>query len=616
MQKRFPALVLWCCWLLIVLWQYRALLPLPPTGHHAWAMFDYYAMALRFSANGFDFLHPQTFNLRTLDGITASDLPLPAWLSAMGMALFGTESAGVFRVLTVAASGLGLYCFFLTLRHLGVSTWRAVCLALLMGSLPCWLYYACSMLPTPWAFAAVLIGFWALRRSLSASEGEWPWLVTAVAAFTMAALIRKPFVLHAAAAAVSWWVAVEKGSNRRSGALVWGLGAATWLGWQGYDYYLGQTYGSGFLRTLMMPTSAGEAWDLCQTALRKWGLLWCAPALLLWLPAAAALQRGTGGRTKGLIVFTGISAVAGIFYAVLFLRQFPDHDYYGIDAFYPALFASVAGLAAATEHPRRRFWVEAALLPVALLWLNAQSGTYWKAEHFTAQETTNRAYGSSRALLDSLGVPPNAKILVFEAYSDNGPLVGMRRQGYCLKSSKPAEVNPALDWPWDYAICTDTFWTSEVLRDNPDLGKHLQWAGGNAALSVFQRNQSGKPAPLESLTGRRWTALSDTTDMLPSSAEFLWSRSLAPQQGKQVLFYGFLRAEPAAPLKATVALFRHGQKVALVEAPLQANNTFQLAVLHIPHVEADELRVYCWNPEQKAVGADWFKVMVQASVDF
>lgn len=579
-------------------------------------MFDYYAMALRFWANGFDFWHPQTFNLRTLDGVTASDLPLPAWLSALGMALFGTESAGVFRVLTVAVSGMGLYCFFLTLRHLGVSVWRAVCLALLMGSLPCWLYYACSMLPTPWAFAAFLIGFWALRRSLSAQEDARRWLGIAVAAFTLAALVRKPFVLHAAAAGLSWWIATGKSANRRSGVLFWCLGGAIWLAWQGYDYYLGQTYGSGFLRTLMMPASSREVWDLCQTALRKWGLLWCSPALLLWLPVVAALQRGTDGRTRGLMLFTGVSAGAGLLYAVFFLQQFPDHDYYGIDAFYPALFAAVAGLAAATEHPRRHFWGEAALLPVALLWLNAQSGTYWKGEHFVAQETTNRAYSNSRALLDSLSVAPTAKILVFEAYSDNGPLVGMRRQGYCLKSSKPAEVAAALDWPWDYAICTDTFWTSEVLRDNPDLGKHLQWAGGNATLSVFQRNQSGKPAPLESLTGRRWTSLSDTTDMPPTSNEFLWSRSLAPQPGKRVLFYGVLRAEPAAPLKATIALFRNGQKVALVEAPLQADNTFQLAELRIPHVEADELRVYCWNPEQKAVGAGWFKVMVQAGVDF
>ena len=56
-----------------------------PSFIHAWTQSDRYSLALGFLNNGFDFFHPQTFNLITVDGITRVDFPIHEYLVAIIM---------------------------------------------------------------------------------------------------------------------------------------------------------------------------------------------------------------------------------------------------------------------------------------------------------------------------------------------------------------------------------------------------------------------------------------------------------------------------------------------------------------------------------------------------
>ena len=246
-------------------------------------MGDYYAMALRFADQGFHIFRPQTFNLQTPDGITAADLPLPAWLSALGMVLLHTDSPQVFRLLTWCAGLLGLIFFFRTLYDGGVAPLRAAVLSIFLGSLSGWLYYHQSMLPSPWALSAFLGGVWALQRFIASNESSGKQLRYAIymtVGFTLAALLRKPFVLYLAA--VTFWLWRRQGGNRQTW-LVLGSGISAFVLWQLYDYYLMTRYGSIFLRATMSAESITQIWQLSRDAWGKWGLVWFSPFHLIWL---------------------------------------------------------------------------------------------------------------------------------------------------------------------------------------------------------------------------------------------------------------------------------------------------------------------------------------------
>ena len=66
---------------------YESTINLFPSFIHAWTQSDRYAIALRFLDNGFDFFHPATFNLQTLEGITRVDFPINEFIVAISMKL-------------------------------------------------------------------------------------------------------------------------------------------------------------------------------------------------------------------------------------------------------------------------------------------------------------------------------------------------------------------------------------------------------------------------------------------------------------------------------------------------------------------------------------------------
>jgi hypothetical protein len=68
---------------------YAPFLRYMPEGLHAWAQADRLALAINFYDFGFDFWHPRTSSLTSIGGITGVELPLPAYLAALGGVVFG-----------------------------------------------------------------------------------------------------------------------------------------------------------------------------------------------------------------------------------------------------------------------------------------------------------------------------------------------------------------------------------------------------------------------------------------------------------------------------------------------------------------------------------------------
>jgi hypothetical protein len=599
-------------WLACSVWFYGNNIYLPPTGRHAWAMSDYYAMALRFCENGLNIFHPQTYNLSTRDGITASDFPLPAWLSAVVMTTFHIDSPFVLRFITWLAGLIGLAFLFRTLAESGVSPWRTAVLTLFLGCLTGWVCYADSMLPTPFALSAFIAGLWGLRKYIRSESSDAKALVWCIAGLTLAALIRKPFVLYLAGLApFLWWSNI----NRRHW-LIWGGGLLVFAAWELYDRYLGMTYGSRFLRVLMYPESARDAWQLSRNAFNKWGLWWFSPPFLVWviLIVFAIFYPGKPSgtfKTANRWLFTGALAI-GILYFFSMLRQYSDHEYYGLDSFYPALLTGAVGWATATEGRKWLFRAEFFLLLVGLMWSGQALNTFWDISRFAKSEQTARVYAASRPLLDSLHIPSNARMMVFEAYSDNQPLLGMRRTGYCLKESKQAEQEKILLLQPDFAVCLDTSFLSDVVNDYPEIANHLDLVGRNKDLLVFRTGQFAHNG-LEPLLASTWITLADTS-CSNADSEYLLGLRPIPSPGKKVVFYGKIAMNEPGDVKATISLFKSGRQVLVTDRSIQipkgGQMFFRSTDIRIPAADADEMRVYIWNPGHHAVSMDHFRISI------
>lgn len=568
-----------------------------PKGHHSWAMSDYYAMAVRYSQDEWNLFRVKTFNLETEDGITASDLPLASWLSGGLMRLLGQDTPVVYRLLTLLVSLLGSVFFFRLLFESGISRWRSVVVAVLFWMLPCAMFYHHGFLPSVWAFNTLIIGLWALQRAQRESSY---WLLS-IALFTLAALLRKPQVLFLGTLVLF--------ADNRAKRLIWLAGVGVFSLWQLYDWWLIERYGSIFLRQFLPPASLGQAVDLAVEIWKKWSGRWFSAPHLIWFGAAIlGLLRfrkqlsSNPLQTRLFFAFAGVACL----YFILMMRQFVDHDYYAFDSFYPLTFVGVWWAAKGLDRLKYAVFFESALLILAIPIAQSTLRWYQRSEAFTLSDKTIDVYAGARPLLDKLGVAPDARILVFEAFSTNAPLCGMGRRGYTLLSSRPEAQEKGLSRQPDYAVCLDTNFVSEVVNDYPEVVKKLSFVGRNADLWVFKTGQFPENT-LENLLASSATVLRDTS--LVTQEEFLMSVTMPPASGKKIVLSGKIGAEKGATLKPTIALFKDGALAAYIETKITVADTgFRCVDLNVPNVPADEMRVYLWNPDRARVTLDHFRL--------
>lgn len=556
-------------------------------------------MALQFADNHLDIFHPGTYNLQTKDGITASDVPLPAFISGLWMRLTGARAPWVFRVFTLLVCMAGFMRLFLAMRAQGdiqAALWTMLC-----WFLPTLLYFQAGFIPSVWALSAQLFGISALfRYSGNTSVKSWAW---ALAWITLAALLRKPHVLYLALMPV---VLYRTRSWRREGML-WLAAMALWGGWQLWDRHLMSAYGSLFLRQIMPPASASEMLRLVPAILGKWIGNWFAwghlGAILL---AFGLILRGK--KTEKMLFRPRLFLIwcmAGIVYFMLMLRQFWDHDYYVLDSFYPVFLVLVVWLNARLHFPKWALWVMAVLVGLCAFQGVAVYREFFKDKGFTASERTNQTYYNSREWVQRY-VPADSTVMVFEAYSFNRVLIAIDRRGYSLLSSKKEAQENVLARQPAFALCLDTFLVSEVLQDNPDIASRLERVADNGLIHLFKvlpKPRASSPAALLGIAPER----EKTFQLHDSEDEFLAAQTLPPGAG-QVIWYGNFSSPAPVNLKATAALFKDGQLQWIAEQPIRlpASSTpvFKAAKINIPGVPADELRCYLWNPDKKMLSFD------------
>lgn len=491
------------------LWHFADHIDKFPAHHHSWTQSDRYAIALKFSSETLNLFKPKTYNLKPenysgtqsqkMNGVSAMDMPINEYLVGLAMRVLDNRSPIVFRSYMLIVSLLGLFFLYLLPQRYGYGPLHGLALAGIFYISPVYHYYLIGFVPSMAAFSLLIAGTYFLAvHQVSKSKAHF---AVSLVLFTLAALMRLPFAINLLAlfmayAFIRLIVKTPKKSEIRGLTFALALIGVYWF----YNKYLTSVYGSIFATELMPAISWAEAKYLVKASLTRWGteyLDWTGYTLLAAMFLSGIFKLGKFRLSTPS--FHHLFAVIGFgIFSLLMLTQYPDHDYYAFDSFYPPAILLLAAAYSSVRANAFSKWYLPAGLVIAFTFYsiprlkNIQEFRYFvKARDYN--HLTYKNFKESEQLLDHLHIDKKARVLVIDAFTTNIPLIGLNRDGYTVLTTSKERIVESLQWPYEYVAIQDTFMVSEVVMAYPEIVNQLSLVGGNGKISIYKKQHPQKP---------------------------------------------------------------------------------------------------------------------------
>lgn len=450
-----------------------------PVYYHAWAQDDRYALALGFLDNHFDLLHPQTmiynkqfpgwWETASDNTITAVDFPIHEYNVALLMKLTGSTSPWVFRCWTLIFSLLGVFFLYQTAFQVTASRIKSLLVATFALSSPVYAFYFNGFLPGIPAFAFGIIGFYFYFIFIKANTlKHFNW---SIALITLSTLMRTTFAIGLIALLCFEHLRILRKESVLKGKVlpilvsVFVIGA--YLLW---NRHLRSLYGSLFLSELMPPESLFDAKEILQEAKETWQFHYFQKLQYIVFLSVAALSflfgflngfrdaksKKTPSQVTYLWWLPTIYLFGCLLFTVAMMQQLPQHDYYFIDTFLFPILLILTLLLKPIQIPEKPWAKTMAYLSVACLCVLMLIGT-WQTQKerrsgYDMASLCHDSFKDSDLLLDSIGVPREAKIIALYAYPQNGPFIQMGRKGYTVMWHKEPLIQSIDTWDFDFII--------------------------------------------------------------------------------------------------------------------------------------------------------------------
>ncbi len=501
-KQTIPILVLVLVAFSIIL--YNNTISLFPAFIHSWTQSERYALALGFLNNGFDFFHPCTFNLQTIDGITRVDFPINEYIVALLMKLFGTASPAIFRIYTLTISTIGLVYLYLLTKKITSSEIKSFVVVLFVFLSPVYVYYQAGFIPSVPAIAFVFIAYY-YYFSCSDNRKKKQFYLS-VFFFLLAALIRIPFLIFLVAALLhQLWNQIELKKINWYEIIVFAFSFLLFGIYYRYNVHLGRMYGSMFLDSFLPAKNMEDFKGVIAQIYHVWIFQYftIAQYVLLLIALGFTLydllfRKGNSIRNKIYWFHLFIISCGTGLYFILMLKQFYDHDYYFLDSlFVPVVLFFVFAIANIKIETKRQKLVWGICFIAANIWafvncVNNQTERY-TTFLWDRVETSRQNFIGADKYLDSIDISKDAKILVIDAYSTNIPLILMNRKGYTVyQTSRDDAFMPLVKYPWDYVAIQDVFLVSDVIKYYPIVTSMLEKVADNGKISFYKRSTKSK----------------------------------------------------------------------------------------------------------------------------
>jgi hypothetical protein len=515
-----------------------------PKHIHAWTQSDRYALAIGFVNNGGNLFYPETYNLRPQlekahpieKGITGVDLPLPDYMAGTLMRIGGSTSPIYFRMTVLFFSFIGLWGLFRLSIAANLGLIQSLIVTLFTAASPLFHYYQLGFLPAVPCLSIAATGYYFYFTYLQ--SGKKNLRILAFLLFTLAALIRTPFLIHPIAILISEGIRLIKNSSiNKQMFLGWLLIPAIYLPWFFWKQHLNNEFGALFLNQPAYADSLAELKDNLHISFQNWRFHFFTKwhylfGLLVLFASFFSKPRNEPKRWLRQTAF--ISLIGGFFYSVLMSKQLVYHDYYFLDAgFLPIILCLIGAMPEWNIQRAPSFSVSCAgllLIPGMFAELKQTELTRLSEPYFNRTEVTNQNFENADLLLDRLRISKHSKILVIDAYTTNAPLILLKRYGYTVLWTSKEQIQLALQLPFDFVVIQDLFLLSDVVRSYPEIASELRRIGGNGKITVYEKAVLQLPQTSEELLGLNpdrlqsegsykeiknpcWTSLPDTNLM-------------------------------------------------------------------------------------------------------
>ena len=187
-----------------------------------------------------------------------------------------------------------------------------------------------------------------------------------------------------------------------------------------------------------------------------------------------------------------IALIGAIIYAFLLLKQFPNHDYYFYDTFYPVIIIFILfaiSLIPTNQKANKQIFSIILFSVFSVIMIFASKSIQEKRKDtgdWDRVEITKQNFLGVDKYLDSIGIPKNAKMLVIDAYTTNAPLILMNRKGYTVLNTSKENIIQSLTWNYDYIVIQNCFLLSDVVKNYPEIINYLKKVDGNNKITIYK----------------------------------------------------------------------------------------------------------------------------------
>jgi len=468
-----------------------------PLNVHAWTQSDRIALSYCYADNGLKLFYPCTYNLATTEGITGGDLPIIEYLAAIPMRLFNFKSPLPLQLLQLLLFILAFFSMRRLAQAFNIDEKGVEVLAAFFLFTPVLSYYASGALPSISGLSLFIIGLHFFVKYLNESRNSDLLLFTL--SFALTCLIRTPYVLHIAAllSFLFYRILVQKKTQSSAVWLVLFV-PISYVAWYFWSKHLSATYGSAFLQVFMPASNFEHFVELLQESFAQWKFSYLSGiqyAFLLMLLMANVWQgRGFRSRLPEFGLLTKLLFISGIVYLLMMTRQFVNHDYYMIDALFPALFLSMLNIYPVfrKDFPGLKKWFGIIGLLAVVLWIfnsKAELNKRHETGFWNRISSSYENFEGSKQIIDK-HIPTEAAVLVPDAYTSNIPLMQIQRKAYTTINTNDSSMNSILTKDVDYMLVQDQYFLSDVYPYAKGMSLQFQFKEGNGDISLYIRKNS------------------------------------------------------------------------------------------------------------------------------